>query len=371
MENKSIASLDKNMQIESTIDRPGLKYYDAECEPFRIYGVWRQNDAFARIPSIVCAIFNKALAPEDWGQEEHRSATAGGRIRFITDSPYVSINAKLEGTYQYMVMSVTGTCGLDLYADNKFVGAYRPSIHQEDGWFESLIDIGGKEKRLITINLPLYCNVEKIYIGLDEGAVIERAPDYKYEKPIVFYGSSITHGACASRPGMNYPSQACRLIDANHHNLGFGGCAKGEPEMAEYIAGLDMSAFVYDYDYNAPDAAYLLATHEPMFKKIREKHPTLPIIMVTAPKPTLSASWAERRAVIQRTYDNAVSAGDKNVYIVYGSDRIAGLGEDFSPDACHPSDLGYYYMAHRIAPVLERILSGESVADWQAPTFEL
>ena len=369
--NASLASLDKNMQIASTIDRPGLKYYDAESEPFRIYGVWRQNNSFARLPSIVCAVFNKSLAPEDRDKAEHRSQTAGGRIRFITDSPYVSVNVKLQDTYQYMVMSVTGTCGLDLYADNKFVGAYRPSIHQEDGWFESLIEVGGRKKRVITINLPLYCNVEKIYIGRDENSVIERSPDYTYEKPIVFYGSSITHGACASRPGMNYPSQVCRLIDANHHNLGFGGCAKGEPEIAEYIAGLDMCMFVYDYDYNAPDAKYLAETHEPMFKKIREKHPDLPIVMMTAPKPNLTSAWAERRAVIQRTYDNAVASGDKNVYILYGSDLISGLGEDFSPDACHPSDLVYYYIAHRVAPVLQRILSGEDYPDWEAPKFEI
>jgi len=365
-----MAALDKNMQVESTINCPGLKYFDAEGAPFRIYGVWRQGEAFARIPSPVCAVFSK-IPPEDRDKDEYRSSTAGGRVRFITDSPYVAVNVKLQGTYQYMTMSVTGTCGLDLYADNKFVGSYRPSIHQEDGWFESLISVGGRKKRLITVNLPLYCCVEKIYIGLDENSEIESAPDYTYEKPIVFYGSSITHGACASRPGMNYPAQVCRLIDANHHNLGFGGCAKGEPEIAEYIAGLDMGLFVYDYDYNAPDTQYLKETHEPMFKKIREANPSLPIVMISAPKPTLNSSWAERRAVIQQTYDNAVAAGDKNVYILYGSDLIAGLGEDFSPDACHPSDLGYYYIAHRLAPVLKRILSGEEQPDWQPPSFEM
>ncbi len=362
--------LDKNM-LPTAVDRKGVVYYDAESEPFRIYGIWRQNGAFARIPSIVCAIFDKTLAPEDRDKEEHRSSTAGGRVRFVTDSPYVAVNVKLEGVYQYMSMSVTGTCGLDLYADGKFVGAYRPSIHLQDGYFESLIDIGGKQKRLITVNLPLYCNVEKIYIGLDEGAVIEPAPDYAYEKPVVFYGSSITHGACASRPGMCYPAQVARLVDTDFVNLGFGGCAKAEPEMAEYIAGLDMSVFVYDYDHNAPDPAYLRETHERMFKTIRAAHPDLPIVMMTAPKPTLNSTWKARRDIITETYNNAVASGDKNVYILYGTDLIDGLGEDFSPDACHPSDLGYFYIAHRVAPVIKSILSGDPLEKWQAPKFDI
>ena len=144
MSNKEMKSIpvDTNMIAPKTIDREGLKYYDAECEPFRIYGVWRQNGAFARIPSIVCAVFNKSLAPEDRDKDEHRSSTAGGRVRFVTDSPYVAVNVKLQDVYQYMSMSVTGTCGLDLYADGRCINAYRPSIHLEDGYFESLIDIG-------------------------------------------------------------------------------------------------------------------------------------------------------------------------------------------------------------------------------------
>ena len=359
--------LDKNM-LPTAVDRKGLVYYDAESEPFRIYGIWRQNGAFARIPSKVCAVFDKTLAPEDREKEEHRSSTAGGRIRFITDSPYVAVNVLLEDVYMYFTMSITGTCGLDLYADGEFVGSYRPPLSQKDGYFEALVDIGGeRRKRVITLNLPLYCNVEKIYIGLDENATIERAPDYKYEKPVVFYGSSITHGACASRPGMNYPAQIGRLLDCNHHNLGFGGCAKAEPEVAEYIAGLDMSVFVYDYDHNAPDAQYLKETHERMFKTVRDKNPELPIVMISAPYPNPSSNWIERREIIRETYEKALAAGDKNVYFISGTTLFPELGADFTPDGTHPSDLGYYYMARRIAPVISKILDGAESFSWQAP----
>ena len=170
---------------------------------------------------------------------------------------------------------------------------------------------------------------------------------------------------------MNYPAQVSRLVDCDHHNLGFGGCAKGEPEVAEYIASLDMSVFVYDYDYNANDPQYLRETHERMFKTIRAAHPDLPIVMMTAPKPTLTSSWQERRDIITETYNNAVAAGDRNVYILYGSDLISGLGWDFSPDSCHPSDLGYFYIAHRVAPLIKSILSGEPIEKWEAPKFDI
>ena len=75
-----------------------------------------------------------------------------------------------------------------------------------------------------------------------------------------------------------------RALDCDYVNLGFWGNAKGEEEMANYIATLKMSAFVYDYDYNAPSAEHLQATHEKMFKIIREKQPNLPIVILSAPK---------------------------------------------------------------------------------------
>ncbi len=352
----NISSLDKNMQIETNISRPGLQYINAESEPFRTYGVFREYGFYARIPSKVAGVMKKQLTEEERAREIHRSSTAGGRIRFVTDSPYVAINAKLDGIYQYTTMSITGTCGFDIYADGWCAGAFRPPVDLKDGYFESVVDLGVSKKREITIDMPLYCNVVELYIGLDETCSVSRAPDYKYEKPIVFYGSSITHGACASRPGMNYPAQLSRLLNTNFHNLGFGGCAKAELEMAEYVASLDMSIFVYDYDHNAPTPEYLSQTHERMFKIVRAAHPDLPIIMITCPRNDLSGKWGERREIIKRTYDNAVARGDKNVYIIYGTELFPELGSEFSVDGTHPTDLGFYFMANRIAPVIREIL---------------
>ena len=357
----NVASLDRNMDVESTISRAGLTYLDIDEKPFRIYGIWRDGDYYSRIPSAVCGVFDKSLTPEERASRYNKSSTAGGRVRFVTDSPYVAVNVKLDEVYQYTTMSVTATCGLDIYADGVYAGTYRTPIDLKDGWFESVVDLGVVKSREICINLPLYCNVEKMYVGVHGDCDISEAPDYKYEKPILFYGSSITHGACSSRPGMSYPAIVSRMLDANYHNLGFGGCAKGEDEVADYVASLDPSVFVYDYDYNAPNATHLRATHEKMFLKFREKHPETPVVMLTAPKVKCSGSWAERRDIIKATYDKAVSRGDRNVYIIYGTEYFGEVGMDYTADGTHPTDLGYYLMAQKIAPVVKTALeSGKS-----------
>jgi hypothetical protein len=131
----------------------------------------------------------------------------------------------------------------------------------QDG-YESVIRFETRRKREITINFPLYSSVSALYIGLEENAVVEPSAGYKNKKPMVFYGSSITQGACASRPGNSYANIVSRTLGIDHINLGFSGNAKGEQTMADYIASLDMSVFVYDYDYNAPDPEHLQNTHQ-------------------------------------------------------------------------------------------------------------
>jgi hypothetical protein len=149
----------------------------------------------------------------------------------------------------------------------------------------------------------------------------------------------------------------CRNCDCNYVNLGFSGNGKGEPAMAEHIASLDMSVFVMDYDHNAPTPEHLQATHEPFYRIIREKHPTLPILMVTRPKLHLNADDRRRWEIIHNTYETAVKAGDKNVYFVDGSAFFREFaGEGATVDNCHPNDLGFWAMARYMEPILRQAL---------------
>ena len=220
-----------------------------------------------------------------------------------------------------------------------------------------MLTLGEKKKRVITVNMPNYAEVKKLFVGVENTAEITEAPDYKHEKPIVYYGSSITMGGCASRPGMSYEAIISRRLDTNFINLGFSGLARAEDAMAEHVSELDMSLFVFDYDYNAPDAKFLEKTHERMFKTVREKNPELPILMLSRPRVTDIND--DRYAVIKKTYDNAVKAGDKNVYIVRGDDLISECGMECTVDFVHPTDLGFYLMANHLEPIIKKIIENK------------
>ena len=118
--------------------------------------------------------------------------------------------------------------------------------------------------------MPLYGDVETVNLGLRAGATVSEHTPYKHNTPIVFYGSSITQGACASRPGRAYEAIISRKYDVNFTNLGFSGACRAEESIVDYLATLEMSAFVLDYDHNAPTLEHLKNTHHRLYEKIRE-----------------------------------------------------------------------------------------------------
>lgn len=281
--------------------------------------------------------------------------TAGGRVRFITDSPYIAIYAKMTKVGKMPHFAFTGSAAFDLYADNEFVSTYVVPFSISDG-YESVIHFNSKKMRDITINFPLYSSVKELFIGVKNQSVLSACKPYKVDKPIVYYGSSITQGGSASRPGMAYQSIISRRIDADYINLGFSGSAKGETEIAEYISSLDMSAFVYDYDHNAPTIEHLENTHEKMFKIIRQNNPSIPIVIMSRPKFRLTNEEEMRSEVIKTTYNNAITNGDENVYFIDGEKLMKLAGSDGTVDNCHPTDFGFASMAKAVGEILEKII---------------
>ena len=134
------------------------------------------------------------------------------------------------------------------------------------------------------------------------------------------------------------------------------GNALGEENMAKYIAGLDASAFVYDYDYNAPSCEHLCKTHEKMFRIIREQNPSLPIIIMSAARPYLRSEDAARIEVIKKTYENAIAEGDKNVFFLSGTEILKDVRDSALADNIHPSDVGFRAIADALEPILRTVL---------------
>ena len=254
---------------------------------------------------------------------------------------------------------LTGSAGFDLYTktDGKYNYAktFVPPFEIEDS-YESSIDFKTKELRDITINMPLYSGVSELLVGIDDGSVLFEGDGYINNKPIVFYGSSITQGGCASRAGNSYQGILSREFNFDYINLGFSGNAKAEIEMGNYISNLDMSVFVYDYDHNAPSVEYLEQTHERMFLQIREKQPDLPIILMSRPEYNLSGSGLQRRKTVETTFNNAKKHGDNNVYFLDGPKLMAFAHNDGTVDDCHPNDLGFTSIAKALAPIFEKLL---------------
>ena len=347
-----ITQIDKNFAVDTEVNKEHLTFYDMEQSPFRIYGVTKENGYFRRIPEAVAKAVNEGV----YGLHTN---TAGGRVRFVSDSTSIAIHAEIDGISKFSHMPLTGTGGLDLYVKEesleKYIGTFIPPHAMKTG-YESVLTLPNKKERLITINFPLYSNLKKLYIGLDQDACLKAAPDYTYEQPVVYYGSSITQGGCASRPGNCYQHILTRKLDCNHVNLGFSGSARGEQAMIDYISQMDMKVFVLDYDHNAPNVEHLSATHEKVFKGVRSAQPKLPIIIMARPKYYLSADDTRRLEIIRTTYEHAVAAGDKNVYFLDGPALMADIEGDGTVDNTHPNDSGFVSMARAIMPVLGGIL---------------
>ena len=342
-----IEEIDKNFKIDTTINKQDIKFHNALSEQFSLHGLLYEGGKFRRIPEAVARSVSE-------GVYYLHANTAGGRLRFKTNSPYIAIHAKLAAINRMTHFTLCGSGGFDLYVDNMHANCFRPPLDMVDG-YESVIDIGSGMHE-VCIHFPLYTNVKELYIGLSEDAEIHAPTPYRNEKPVVYYGSSITQGGCASRPGTTYQDFVSRELGLDFINLGFSGNARAEDEMADYIKGLDMSAFVYDYDHNAPDAEHLEKTHERMFLAIRAKHPYLPIIMMSMPNYRLTPANEKRMQIIKRTYDNALARGDKNVYFIPGPALMEYAGNEGTVDGTHPTDLGFYSMAQALTGVMRDII---------------
>jgi len=275
-----ISKLDKNF-VGEYIQYEGLKIYNVRESLFKIYGLYKpyENGRFKRMPYEEAVKMNPSI-------QELYTHTSGGRIRFQTNSTRIFLRAILPQIVSSDHMPKTGTSCFDLYVDGEYFNTFRHGIlgglEQKDvpqNAYDSNLIIKEKKMHDILINFPLYTSVDDVFIGLDEDAVILPAEEYTHTKPIVFYGSSITQGACASHPGNSYVNMLSRRLDTDVVNLGFSDGCKGEELMAEYIAGLNMSVLVYDYDHNASTIEHLSQTHERTFKIIREKQPNLPYVL--------------------------------------------------------------------------------------------
>ena len=361
---ENFINLDKNMVVNKTIGDVEVVWHDVRKAPFEIYGLYQPQTEpfFHRLPMDVAAATSEAV--ERLSQE-----SAGGRVRFSTNSPFIAIRATYRVVGRSSHLTLVSTAGFDLYIDDMFGSRYlkefRMPMDMENGYEQifQLKEVPGMHS--YTINFPVHSVVETLEIGLAPEAQVAEGKKYRSLKPIVFYGSSIVHGTAASRPGYIYENFVARMLDMDYVNLGFSGNAKGEQVLSDYMATLPMSVFVCDYDHNAPNPEHLEATHYPIYETIRKTNPTVPYIMITRPNYFTNGNpedTLKRRDVVLRSYLKARDSGDKNVYFIDGTAFFADAQVyDCTMDHIHPNDTGFMKMGETIAVLIRHILEHPTV----------
>ena len=331
-----------------------MKTYSYKDAPIRVCGVvdFEKKGQIRRLPE---TLIEKIPRLSFYGKR-----CPGARLCFRTDSARIGVRLTFEtltvdpGMSIYACQSVAIYAGADR-STSRFLGLLFPKAYDQMT-FEGTVNKGeGLED--VVIWLPRNEVIAHVEILVEDGAEVLPPTPFRYEKPILYYGSSITEGGCCMTNTCGYAALISRHLDVDYYNFGFSGNARGDLNMAEHIAGVDMSIFVYDYDYNAPTAEHLAATHEPFFKVIREKNPTLPVVMMSQPAITYRDAHKKRREIIRATYENAKRAGDENVYFIDGETFFGEADRELcTVDRVHPNDLGFYRMAGVVEPVIRKIL---------------
>lgn len=341
-----IEKIDKNFAIK-TERADGMKEYRLPCAPFDFYGVfYDENEGrFLRMDAVVANTVNEGVA-------ELNKHTSGGRIRFSTDSDVFELEVSYSALDHCSHMALFGSGAFTLLEETEagemLVGVAAPQASDANG-YHATIWLGERKMRNYVLYFPLYNDVKKLSVALRSDAKVSYGNKYRDILPILYGGSSITQGGCASRPDTCYTALICKWNDIDFINLGFSGSFRGEQALAEYIAEQKCSLFVYDYDHNAPTAEHLRDTHYKFYQTFRRGQPTTPILMISRPDGARAPDGEERYQIIRRTYLKAKKNGDRNVYLIDGRTFYGKKDYDIcSVDAIHPTDLGFYKMATKI-----------------------
>lgn len=289
--------------------------------------------------------------------------SAGFCVHFTTDA--ASISARWTVRNEGLAMShmpATGVSGVDLYVKEqgtwRWLGCGKPEQFPTNE--KQLVASLSPGPREYLLYLPLYNGTEDLQLGVPTGATLTAAA--RTNAPIVFYGTSIVQGACASRPGMAYPAILGRRAGRPVLNFGFSGSARCEPEVAAMLAELDPAVYVLDPLPNMT-ADLVRERVEPFIQILRHAHPRTPIVLVEnleypdgAVVPARRDSYAMPNAELRKIYER-LARGDKKLFYVSAKGLIGDDGEG-TVDGIHPTDLGAMRLADHMAPVLRRALKG-------------
>lgn len=357
----AVETLDRNMAPAPGSTIP-LRWHCPDQPPFHLAGfAWFAGDhVYRRLPK-------QPAEPLPEAVDQLANCTAGGQIRFRTDSTQIAVRVELAGLANMNHMPATGQCGFDAYLGEPGKQVYYNTTKYDrtlQTYEYLLCDLPRGTTYNVTLNFPLYQGVRQVRVGLEPEARILPPPAYEDDGRIVVYGTSITQGGCAARPGMCYTNILSRRIHREFINLGFSGNGKGEPEVARTIATIERPGmFVLDYEANCGTIEGMRRTLPVFVDILREAHPAVPIVVVSkipyateAWHPQAVAARLERRDFERETVLTRRAAGDASIYFVDGGDLLGENWQECTVDSVHPTDLGFSRIAENLEPVLRGIL---------------
>lgn len=343
----------REVEEEPAISWHNVTNWDVEGRAFRDYERMRWFDRFP-------ATAKNDVTPRVW--DLSRSST-GMVCRFRTDSPFIRLkyslmSANLNGTN----MSPMGASGFDLYARDdagqwRWVESNGPRSAEEDIMMVTGLAPDAREYALY---LPLRNSPDNLEIGVAESAMFAGlAP--RDEKPIVFYGTSINHGASASRAGMVHTAILGRWFDRPVVNLGFSGNGRMHAAVGAWLTKIDAAVYVIDCLPNL-NATQVRERAVPLVKQLRAARPDTPIVLVEDRRntnswilPARDAHHDANHAALQEAHAALRDEGVTGLYYIRG-DNLLGDDSEGTADGSHPSDLGFMRQAEVFQPVLEMAL---------------
>jgi hypothetical protein len=324
----------------------------------RAFGELERKRWFDRFP----ASADGQVTPAVWNLSRD---SAGLMVRFKTDSSYIWADyTLLRERINGVNMTPIGASGLDLYARDdagkwRWVGVARPEKKEVRVELANTLKPGLRE---YAIYLPLYNGVEKLSVGVAPSATFEPlAP--RTDKPIVFYGTSITHGASASRPGMVHTAILGRRFDRSVINLGFSGNGRMDAAVGDLLIKIDAAVYVIDCLPNM-GAAAVREKCIPLINQLRAARPTTPIVLVEDRRytnswiqPKRDQDHSDNHAALREAYEKLKAAGITGLFYIGGDDLLGNDGEG-ATDGSHPNDLGFMRQADVMEPILRAALAG-------------
>ena len=365
-----IAKWDPNMaQVNAVVDTNGVKWIDGRFLPIEGRAYADVDDWYDRLPSGVTTNVNE-------GVRVFKHHTSGMVFRFVTDSAalkfrWTPYNKGLAMDH----MPSTGVSGIDVYRFDAATGRW---FYVKTGRIWSAekggeLNIPWTPGTPCLVNLPLYNGLRSFTLGIDAAATVRALGPRKsgVDRPVVFYGTSITHGGCCSRPGLSFVNWVGRELDVPVVGLGFSGSGVMEYEMSEHLARIDASCYVLDCLWNMGCRAkpYRVGrnvdeNYEPFIRNLRAKRPGVPIVMAEQ-CDVYCQGRNEKDVIMRRLYEKLVAEGWKDLVYLPKDGMYAGDLEG-TVDGTHPNDLGMQSMKNAFAVAIRealRLPQGKGTAD--------